>query len=103
MFGVQFKVQRSRAESTVHSPRTGLFPIFFGRISAMKRLLALVLVILLAALSHARAEGPDDIYLRIFTLVQDGDTLKANGEARQALAKYTEAQTALQNFQRGYP
>jgi Flp pilus assembly protein TadD len=69
----------------------------------MKRLLALVLVTLLAALSPARAEGPDDIYLRIFSLIQDGDTLKANGDIRPALAKYNEAQTALKNFQRGYP
>src|SRR5215831_4385970 len=69
----------------------------------MKRLFALVLVSLLAALSPARADGPDDLYLRIFTLIQDGDTLKANAEPRQALTKYNEAQTALQNFQRGYP
>jgi len=53
--------------------------------------------------SGARAEGPDDQYIRIYTLIQDADRLESLGQPSEALPKYLEAQTALQRFQVGYP
>jgi tetratricopeptide (TPR) repeat protein len=50
----------------------------------------------------ARAQSLDDQYVQIFNLIQEGDTLRATAPG-QALAKYVEAQTALQRFQKGNP
>ncbi|MGD0258345.1 MAG: tetratricopeptide repeat protein [Verrucomicrobiota bacterium] len=62
-----------------------------------------VIVALLLALSGARAEGPDDQYVRIYNLIQEADKLNSGGQPREALPKYLEAQTALQRFQKGFP
>jgi tetratricopeptide (TPR) repeat protein len=51
----------------------------------------------------ARAQsGLDEQYVQIFNLIQEGDTLRNNAPG-QALAKYLEAQTNLQRFQKGNP
>ena len=65
--------------------------------------LVAVILALLVVLSGARAEGPDDQYVTIYTLIQEADALNKNGQPSRALAKYLEAQTALQKFQKGYP
>jgi tetratricopeptide (TPR) repeat protein len=62
-----------------------------------------VVVALLLALSGARAQGPDDQYIGIYNLIQEADKLSKNEQPSEALAKYREAQTALQRFQKGYP
>jgi Tfp pilus assembly protein PilF len=62
-----------------------------------------VIVALLLAVSGARADGPDDQYIRIYTLIQEADRLADSGQPSEALPKYREAQTALQRFQAGYP
>jgi Flp pilus assembly protein TadD len=67
----------------------------------MKRLL--VIVALLVGLSGARAQGPEDQYIRIYSLIQEADKLNSAGQPSEALPKYLEAQTALQQFQKGYP
>jgi cytochrome c-type biogenesis protein CcmH/NrfG len=69
----------------------------------MKRSFALVLMALLATASATLAQGPDDQYVRIYNLIQEADSLKGGGQTSQAMAKYLEAQTSLQRFQRGYP
>jgi hypothetical protein len=69
----------------------------------LRRGVCLLLVGLFMALAPARADEPEDVYLRIYTLVQQADTLKANGQSANALAKYQEAQKALLNFQRENP
>src|SRR5689334_16254818 len=69
----------------------------------MKRSFALVLMALLATASATLAQGPDDQYVRIYNLIQEADSLKSGGQTSQAVAKYMEAQTSLQRFQRGYP
>jgi hypothetical protein len=51
----------------------------------------------------ARADSPDDQYLRIFNIIDKADTLNSKGQAEQALAKYREAQSALENFQKAQP
>ncbi|HXT12947.1 MAG TPA: tetratricopeptide repeat protein [Candidatus Angelobacter sp.] len=67
----------------------------------MKRLFGTV-VLLLALICSVRANGPDDDYVQIYNLIQEGDTLATNQPA-QALAKYNDAQTALRRFQKNYP
>ena len=62
-----------------------------------------VIVALLLSLSGARAEGPDDQYIRIYNLIQEADKLNSGGQPSEALPKYLEAQASLQRFQKGYP
>ena len=45
----------------------------------------------------------DDQYVRIYSLIQEGDSLNSSARPGLALAKYIEAQTALQTFQKVYP
>jgi len=51
--------------------------------------------VLFSALLLARAEGPDDKYLWIYNLIQEGDALNDSGQSREAVIKYTEAEAAL--------
>jgi len=62
-----------------------------------------VIVALLLVLPGARAEGPDDQYIRIYNLIQEADKLIGNNQPGEALPKYLEAQTGLQRFQKGFP
>src|SRR2546426_695811 len=84
-------------------------PRLFGaaspaRFSAGPRsLVALAAAAFLLALCPARADDPDDQYIRIYSLMRQADSLTTNGPAGAALAKYHEAVTALQNFQKGHP
>jgi hypothetical protein len=71
--------------------------------SRITQLYTLVLAVLLVALCPARAEEPEDIYLRIFSLIQQADLLNSKGQAEKALPKYKEAQTRLDQFKRDYP
>src|SRR5437879_1774861 len=68
-----------------------------------KRMVCLLLAGLFMALVPARADEPEDVYLRIYSMAQQADTMKANGQSVAALAKYREAHKALLNFQREYP
>ena len=61
------------------------------------------MLVLLLALSGARAEGPDDKYVTIYNLIQEGDSLNSGGQFSRALTKYREAQAALVQFQKDYP
>ncbi|MBI3848812.1 MAG: tetratricopeptide repeat protein [Verrucomicrobia bacterium] len=65
----------------------------------MKRLVALVVLVLLAALPEVRAESQDEQYVAIYNSIQQADYLNEAGQMTQALAKYLEAQTALKRFQ----
>ena len=70
----------------------------------MRLCLALLLTLMVALpAANLRAGGPDDQYIIIYGLIQEGDVLSERSETRQALAKYLEAQTALQRFQKGFP
>jgi len=70
----------------------------------MKRFAALVGLVLVVVLPTARAQqSPDDQYIAIYNLMQQADTLQANGQPRQALADYTQALTGLQKFQKVFP
>jgi cytochrome c-type biogenesis protein CcmH/NrfG len=69
--------------------------------AGMKRYFTLV-IILLAAVSMARADGLDDQYVQIFNLIQEADSLSSN-HPKQALAKYLQARTSLQTLKSGSP
>ncbi|HEX5400319.1 MAG TPA: tetratricopeptide repeat protein [Verrucomicrobiae bacterium] len=70
----------------------------------MKRLVALVGIVFASLLPSARAQqSPDDQYVVIYSLIQQADSLQAGGQAREALTDYTQALTALRNFQRMFP
>jgi hypothetical protein len=64
------------------------------------RLLALVL--LLGAMP-AWADGPDDDYLKIYGVIQQGDELNTAGKVDLAKAKYLQAMTSLASFKTNYP
>jgi Flp pilus assembly protein TadD len=70
----------------------------------MKRLVALLILMLAAQLPPARAQqGPDDQYIIIYTLMQQADSSDSSGQPRQALAQYVQVQGELQKFQKIYP
>jgi hypothetical protein len=93
----QFSLTAMNAFSSVTSPGRQ-YPGHLNIISATAIFLFLAL-----ALSPVRAEDPDAQYLQIFDIIQQGDSLKKNGQTDNALAKYRQAQVALSKFQRGNP
>ena len=62
-----------------------------------------VILASLALIPRARGQSPDDQYFQIYTTIQEADALNASGDAAQALAKYRDAQTALERIKRVYP
>jgi hypothetical protein len=69
----------------------------------MVLLSGLVIAALLIALPSAHAVSAEDQYLQIYGVIEQADGLAAKGKAGPALAKYREAQIALQTFQQGNP
>jgi hypothetical protein len=65
------------------------------------RLLFLVILLFLAL--PTRADDADDQYLRIFNLIEKADALNSKRQSEQALARYRDAQKALENFQKAQP
>jgi len=62
-----------------------------------------VIVALLLGLLGAQAQGSDDQYISIYSLIQEAGKLNSGGRPSEALQKYLEAQTALQQFQKHFP
>jgi len=69
----------------------------------MKRFLSVAILALLVILTRAQAQSVDDQYVGIYNQIQEADSLNSNGQPSQALAKYTQAQAALQKLQKIYP
>ena len=65
-----------------------------------KRLYGPLAVVLFLAVLPALAATPDDQYLRIYGMIEQADALDAKGQSGEALAKYREAQIALQGLQK---
>ncbi len=61
------------------------------------------LILSLAMLGAAQAAGPDDQYLEIYNLIQQADGLNQAADARNAAAKYVQAQSGLKKLQEIYP
>ena len=51
----------------------------------------------------ARADGPDDDYLAISSMVDEANSLNDSGKTVEAHAKYIEAERALVDFQKNNP
>ena len=62
-----------------------------------------VIVALLLGLAGAQAQGADDQYISIYSLIQEAGKLNSGGQPSEARQKYLEAQTALLQFQKSYP
>jgi len=69
----------------------------------MKRLLAVAGALVFACALTVRAAGPEDQYLAVYYLLQQGDTASAAGNNAEAAGRYTDALAALQKLQRAYP
>src|SRR5579863_7103420 len=57
----------------------------------------------LALLPRVWADGPDDQYVTIYNLIQQGDILNEKGQVASARAKYEDALSVLKRFQAAYP
>jgi tetratricopeptide (TPR) repeat protein len=68
----------------------------------MKRFVLLVSVLFFGVVATARGQGLDDEYVQIFRLIQEADTLSSSSPS-QALAKYLDAQAALDHLHKGSP
>ena len=69
----------------------------------MKRLFIPVILLLAAVALFVRANGPDDQYIQIYNLIQEGDQLASTGQPGLAREKYLEAQTGLKKLQIAHP
>ncbi|MGO8928592.1 MAG: DUF6263 family protein [Limisphaerales bacterium] len=69
----------------------------------LQRFSGLLVLALLLGVLPARAEGPDDEYLQIYSLIQQADDLNTDGKPAPAKAKYEEAKAALTSFKTNYP
>jgi len=74
----------------------------FRYTAAMKRLFALMFVVLFTSFPSAQAQRLDDEYVQIFNLIQEADSL-SSAQPRVALSKYLEAQQGLERLRRGSP
>ncbi len=69
----------------------------------MKRFCFLLSAFLLFLPFRVNADGPDDEYVQIYNLIQQGDSASAAGQKEQARAAYSEAAVALKKFKAAYP
>ena len=68
----------------------------------MKFFAAVAITLLLALPSVRAQDNPDDQYVIIYTLIQQGDSYEDSGQRDKALADYQEAQNELQKFKTVY-
>ena len=69
----------------------------------MKHLPAVLGALLCALAWTARAAGPEDQYIAIYYLIQQGDAASTAGNNTEASARYTDALAGLQKLQRAEP
>ena len=70
---------------------------------SMKRLLTVTMAAMLTFSGSTRAEGPDDAYIEIYKIIQEGDQLAATGRSDFARDRYATAQAELKKLQKSYP
>src|SRR5262245_51174444 len=58
---------------------------------------------LLALTLSLSAQSPDDRYVKVYSMIEEADKLKAAGDGRAAVTRYLEAQVALQGVQQTFP
>ena len=71
--------------------------------AGMKRLLIVAFAMLLTLSASLRAVGPDDLYIEIYKLIQEGDQLATTGQSETARQRYAEAHAELKQLQASYP
>src|SRR3954467_12358391 len=69
----------------------------------MKWFSALMAALLVAAAPLVHAIGPDEDYIAIYQLIEDGDQALANNQIAAARQKFQAAQEALKKFKATYP
>lgn len=69
----------------------------------MKRFLPMLLAFLMGALIAAAATSPDQHYVEILGLIEEGDQLQDSAQSQAAAARYVEAQAALVKLQSSHP
>jgi tetratricopeptide (TPR) repeat protein len=75
------------------------FPLSYCRRN-MKR--SLLLALLLSGVA-VRAEGPDDLYLESFSLIEQAATIGKSGQSKNAIELLKQADTRLRKIQASYP
>ncbi len=80
-------------QSVLSGSANAVPPVFLAR--SQSRFIAWTMLVLLLTLCVARAAGPDDDYVAIFSIINDADNLNKNGNTSQAHAKYIQAQQEL--------
>ena len=63
----------------------------------------MIVVLLLIASWTARAEEPEDHYLRIMKTIEQAESFNTNSQAGLALARFQKARAELKDFQTAYP
>src|SRR4051812_29144130 len=63
----------------------------------------LALLICLSPLVSVRADGPNDQFVEIYTLIQQADALNQSGQIPAATDKYQKALNGLKTLQGGFP
>jgi len=71
--------------------------------SKRTRFFGMIFLAFLLANYPVQGQNKDDDYFRIYTLIQQADSLSKNGANAPALTRYQQAQSALRNFQKAYP
>ncbi|NMD21513.1 MAG: tetratricopeptide repeat protein [Verrucomicrobia bacterium] len=71
----------------------------------MKRMtrLGVGLLSLCAGALLAVAQAPDDLYVRMYNLILQADSLRASGRVQDAIERYVEARTVLDQIETSYP
>lgn len=69
----------------------------------MKRVCLVLILTLAGVLTSLAAEGPDDLYVQVYQLMQDGDRMRTTGQIAGARAAYLDAYNRLSRLQTTYP
>jgi hypothetical protein len=88
---------------TSTNPLAGFSTPHRHSLNLINRLSTLVVLGFILSASPVQADEPDDQYLRIFNLIVQADSASTAGQTGPALAKYREAQAALENFKKTNP
>jgi hypothetical protein len=82
---------------------SSLMKNFFAFHKELRRVSVLLLSVLLLSHTAARAETPDDQFIRVYSIVSGADALATSGKTDPAIARYREAQALLQNLRKTQP
>ncbi len=69
----------------------------------MNRTISLAITILVLLVVNVLSQGPDELYVQIYEIIQAADNFNQSGDGKQALSKYLEAKSALEKFQQNFP